>query len=33
MRSNFSSALAHDNREPILYKGADFVHMDLQAAL
>jgi ribonuclease VapC len=28
----FSYALARDKREPILYKGDDFVHTDLQSA-
>ena len=29
----FSYALARDKREPILYKGADFVHTDLRSAV
>jgi ribonuclease VapC len=29
----FSYALARDKREPILYKGDDFVHTDLRSAL
>jgi len=29
----FSYALARDKREPILFKGNDFVHTDLQSAL
>lgn len=29
----FSYALARDKREPILYKGDDFVHTDLTSAL
>lgn len=29
----FSYALARDKREPILYKGDDFVHTDLRAAM
>jgi ribonuclease VapC len=29
----FSYALARDKREPILYKGNDFVHTDLRSAL
>jgi ribonuclease VapC len=29
----FSYALARDKREPILYKGDDFVHTDLRPAL
>src|SRR4051794_10143058 len=29
----FSYALARDRREPILYKGDDFVHTDLRSAL
>jgi len=29
----FSYALARDKREPILFKGDDFVHTDLQSAL
>jgi ribonuclease VapC len=28
----FSYALARDKREPILYKGDDFVHTDLRSA-
>jgi ribonuclease VapC len=30
---SFSYALARDRREPILYKGDDFVHTDLRSAL
>ena len=29
----FSYALARDTREPILFKGDDFVHTDLRSAL
>lgn len=29
----FSYALARDKREPILYKGNDFIHTDLRPAL
>jgi len=29
----FSYALARDKREPLLYKGDDFVHTDLRSAL
>jgi ribonuclease VapC len=29
----FSYALARDKREPILYKGDDFVHTDLRSAM
>lgn len=29
----FSYALARDKREPILYKGDDFVHTDLRSAV
>ncbi len=29
----FSYALARDKREPILFKGDDFVHTDLRAAI
>ena len=29
----FSYALARDKREPILYKGGDFVHTDLRSAV
>ena len=29
----FSYALARDKREPILYKGEDFVHTDLRSAI
>ena len=29
----FSYALARDKREPLLYKGDDFVHTDIRAAL
>ena len=29
----FSYALAHDKREPILYKGDDFAHTNLRSAL
>lgn len=29
----FSYALARDKREPILYKGDDFVHTDLRSAI
>lgn len=29
----FSYALARDKREPMLYKGDDFVHTDLRSAL
>jgi ribonuclease VapC len=29
----FSYALARDKREPLLYKGDDFVHTDLRAAV
>lgn len=29
----FSYALARDKREPILYKGNDFVHTDLRSAV
>jgi ribonuclease VapC len=29
----FSYALAREKREPILYKGDDFVHTDLRSAL
>ena len=29
----FSYALARDKREPILYKGDDFVHTDVRSAL
>ena len=29
----FSYALAREKREPILYKGSDFVHTDLRSAL
>ena len=29
----FSYALARDKREPLLFKGADFVHTDLRSAV
>jgi len=29
----FTYALARDKREPVLYKGDDFVHTDLRSAL
>jgi ribonuclease VapC len=29
----FSYALARDKREPLLYKGDDFVHTDLRPAV
>jgi ribonuclease VapC len=29
----FSYALAREKREPILYKGVDFVHTDLRSAV